>query len=921
MKSATLKIRFLVVAAMAVATLATGGVVFGAILGDSASLGLPQCEDGRDNDGDGKIDWPDDPGCFDGADNDEYNSPPPPQPQPPPPQPQPPPPPPPLPKCENGIDDDADGLVDWPADPGCFDGADNDEYNSPPPAKQACEDLLDNDGDGKADYPADPGCTSAIDNDEYNAPPPPPLPKCENGIDDDGDGLIDWPNDPGCTEGPDNDEYNTPVYVCSNGLDDDGDGKVDYPNDPGCTSNNDTDEYNPPPACSDGADNDGDGKTDYPADPGCANAADTDEYNPPPPRPMCENGVDDDSDGLVDWPADPGCTEGPDNDEYNAPPPPKRCADGLDNDGDGKVDLNDPGCSSSTDDDETDPPPQSQPPPPLTPAATDGIDTPGVVRNESGLWRWYLSNDFDASVKHAFGFQNCCATPIVGDWDGDGVDSPGVNVSGSRWLLSDGYDNVVDYDFTFGLAGDRPVVGDWNGDGIDTIGVVRGSTWYLRNSLTSGTADIAFGFGNPTDKVVAGDWDGNGIDTPGVVRDSVWWLSNDHAGTVWRSFGFGFVTDVPVAGDWDGNGADSPGLKRDQWWYFSNGFTGGVADRSIVFGNPGDTGVAGDFHPDAVDTYADDAVTTSALTALAAAAETGTQALPANSPIVKYAPLVYLYSGEDNFPASARTHFLGKSRLYWSYDDLSNVNRPPVAGRGQVRAIKLGDRGNENYWARSLNEATGVWTTYLARNYTRPYGNEFPRGGLASKAGFYLDLLEGQGGESDLSKVPVYYEYSSGAYITYWFFYPFNDTQGWITPWNHEGDWERVTIKLNKLNIPTKVHFFRHGGECGADVAWSAVEKDPSTGRPTVYVANGTHGSYERAGSNPVPCIDLPGPAGYPNDLTNRGRRWETWRFLADAKQQPWYGFGGAWGDVGSMPDTPGPLGPSRFKPPAPAGW
>lgn len=47
----------------------------------------------------------------------------------------PPPPPPPAPACSNGKDDDADGLTDYPADPGCTSSADTDEFNSttPPP--------------------------------------------------------------------------------------------------------------------------------------------------------------------------------------------------------------------------------------------------------------------------------------------------------------------------------------------------------------------------------------------------------------------------------------------------------------------------------------------------------------------------------------------------------------------------------------------------------------------------------------------------------------------------------------------------------------------------------------------------------------------------------------------------------------------
>lgn len=42
----------------------------------------------------------------------------------------------------------------------------------PPPPSAACNDGLDNDGDGLIDYPADPGCVSPTDTGEFNAPPP-----------------------------------------------------------------------------------------------------------------------------------------------------------------------------------------------------------------------------------------------------------------------------------------------------------------------------------------------------------------------------------------------------------------------------------------------------------------------------------------------------------------------------------------------------------------------------------------------------------------------------------------------------------------------------------------------------------------------------------------------------------------------------
>jgi hypothetical protein len=82
--------------------------------------------------------------------------------------------------CDDGLDNDLDGLVDFPADPGCSSGSDTSEHS----ASLVCDDGLDNDGDGFTDDPADPGCfsvTSAIEN-----------PRCQDGIDNDSDGKFDF---------------------------------------------------------------------------------------------------------------------------------------------------------------------------------------------------------------------------------------------------------------------------------------------------------------------------------------------------------------------------------------------------------------------------------------------------------------------------------------------------------------------------------------------------------------------------------------------------------------------------------------------------------------------------------------------------------------------------------------------------------
>ncbi|MEO7095714.1 MAG: hypothetical protein ABI175_20820, partial [Polyangiales bacterium] len=58
-----------------------------------------------------------------------------------------------------------------------------------------CGDGIDNDADGKIDFPYDPGCDSAADDTEAN-PATPPV--CADTMDNDADALTDWPNDYGC---------------------------------------------------------------------------------------------------------------------------------------------------------------------------------------------------------------------------------------------------------------------------------------------------------------------------------------------------------------------------------------------------------------------------------------------------------------------------------------------------------------------------------------------------------------------------------------------------------------------------------------------------------------------------------------------------------------------------------------------------
>jgi hypothetical protein len=140
-----------------------------------------------------------------------------------------------------------------------------------------------------------------------------------------------------------------------------------------------------------------------------------------------------------------------------------------------------------------------------------------------------------------------------------------VDPGRGRWHLT--LPSGAELVFYYGNPGDRPIAGDWDCDGVDTPGLYRRSDGYvyLRNSNTAGIADLRFYFGNPGDLPVAGDFDGDGCDTVSLYRPSerrvyvINRLGDSGRGLGAAEWSHPLVGpgDVPVAGDSDGDGIDT----------------------------------------------------------------------------------------------------------------------------------------------------------------------------------------------------------------------------------------------------------------------------------------------------------------------------------------------------------------------------
>ena len=203
----------------------------------------------------------------------------------------------------------------------------------------------------------------------------------------------------------------------------------------------------------------------------------------------------------------------------------------------------------------------------------DGIDTPGLYRQSDGYV--YLRNaNTQGTADVSFFFGNPGDIPLPGDFNMDGCDTVSIyRPSESRVFIinelgdADAGLGSAEFDFFFGNPGDTPFTGDFNADGTDTVGLYRETTGltYMRLTNTQGNADLEFFFGDPGDRFVGGDWDGDGIDSPGVYRpsDSRFHLKNTNTqGNADVTFPFGIGSWLPIAGRW-GEVATVPPLTLD----------------------------------------------------------------------------------------------------------------------------------------------------------------------------------------------------------------------------------------------------------------------------------------------------------------------------------------------------------------------
>ena len=290
----------------------------------------------------------------------------------------------------------------------------------------------------------------------------------------------------------------------------------------------------------------------------------------------------------------------------------------------------------------------------LRPAAFAPPDGWAGQRMDQGRWLLRFSSDDPATPSRTreilFGLPG--GFPVVGDFNGDGIDEIAVYVRG-HWFIDLNGNGRWDEEDLWAQLGDeidQPVTGDWNGDGKDDIGIY-GPAWHgdrralsaepglpdaendavalakpknvppqphqatngvrvlqhtARGQARADVIDHVFRYGGDRGIAVTGDWTGDGIKNIGVFCNGRWTLDEDGDGR-WTdrdpTFMFGQPGDIPVVGDFNGDGVDEIGVYRRGTWIIDlNGNRQIDAhDRVFECGGPGDIPVVGDWDANGVD--------------------------------------------------------------------------------------------------------------------------------------------------------------------------------------------------------------------------------------------------------------------------------------------------------------------------------
>ncbi|KAH8834721.1 hypothetical protein DL96DRAFT_1549451 [Flagelloscypha sp. PMI_526] len=238
----------------------------------------------------------------------------------------------------------------------------------------------------------------------------------------------------------------------------------------------------------------------------------------------------------------------------------------------------------------------------------------------------------------------------------------------------------------------------------------------------------------------------------------------------------------------------------------------------------------------------------------------------------KYAPQWRFHSSETYFPSSIE--------FFLSNVDLVDASNNTVQADPTVQTLNdPADQGLGLYLATDID---------------------------ANKAGW----LQGQNPMTTPSSVYTFAAPKDNGVVDlyYWLFTPFNAGKD-VSPvgrvGDHVGDWERMTVRTVN-GVATQVEYHAHS-DTASVVPWNLAPKFDSGKRPVGYIAAGSHGIWQDAGTHTYFSAVLAGQTIELNDLTDDGGvQWDTKNSVVTLSfpgtfsgNLDWLNYAGDWGNQG----------------------
>ncbi len=262
----------------------------------------------------------------------------------------------------------------------------------------------------------------------------------------------------------------------------------------------------------------------------------------------------------------------------------------------------------------------------------------------------------------------------------------------------------------------------------------------------------------------------------------------------------------------------------------------------------------------------------------------------------KFSPILRLPPKSKDWTRPANVDWY-LQRVQLRFENKGACNRDDQVFKvGQVTQTNLArqsKRDKDTTWKGCRNQGTRRYSKSSTRFFLQP-ADKYHKGAPASQWKAYVHVKKSTA-------------VRNGYDIQYWFFYAYNDSVGAV---NHEGDWEHITISVNKNMQFVEAIYAQH--EYYKRYTRNQLTFLRNT-HPVVYVADGSHASYPRAGSFHIRnTIKI-------NDHTyNGGPVWDTAGKLIHVgeknyplNRQYFIQYGGRWGEIGETRYTSGPTGPA----------